>query len=200
MWWKAIWFCLMAVGPTSSKCDLTLGGICGMRPVSDVGECAHTLKPYILRIRSQVTSHVATNRGQTKVDQCPKIPGPRSQGGRIPSCACVCVRHQAVAGTFPQFLFPGGQGPLVATYTEILIGNRDIRMAANIFSPQIKGACPFTNFLDMRFAQCTNATYLLVGTDCVLTAPLTFPLLGVMFRHTLRVSREISLTVPDHQR
>ena len=52
----------------------------------------------------------------------------------------------------------------------------------------------------MHFAWCTNATCLL-ETDCVFTAPLTFPLLGAMFRRTLRVSREISLTVPDdHQR
>ena len=38
-----------------------------------------------------------------------------------------------------------------------------------------------------------------VETDCVFAAPLTFPFMGVKFRHTLRVSREISLTMPDNQ-
>ena len=43
----------------------------------------------------------------------------------------------------------------------------------------------------MHFALCTNASFLLVETVCIFTAQLTFPLLGVMFRHTLR-----ALTVP----
>ena len=29
----------------------------------------------------------------------------------------MCVIDQAVAGTFPQIVLPGGQGPLVATHT-----------------------------------------------------------------------------------
>ena len=41
---------------------------------------------------------------------------------------------------------------------------------------------------------------LLIETGCVFAAPLTFPFLSAMFCHTLRVSRELSLTVPDHQR
>ena len=34
---------------------------------------------------------------------------------------------QAVAGTFPQFVLPGGQGSLVATHTEKLVDNSAIR-------------------------------------------------------------------------
>ena len=71
---------------------------------------------------------------------------------------------------------------------------------ADIFSPQSKVACPYTSFFDVHFAKCTNATYLLVETDCVFTAPRTFPFLSVMFCHTLPISRDISLTVSDHQR
>ena len=52
----------------------------------------------------------------------------------------------------------------------------------------------------MLFTQSSNAAYLLVETDCGFPTPLTFPLMGVQFRHTLRVSREIALTVPDNQR
>ena len=56
--------------------------------------------------------------------------------------------------------------------------------------PQIKVSSPVTNL---------DAAYLLVEANCVFAAPLAFPLLAVMIRHTLRVSRDISLTVPDHQ-
>ena len=37
-------------------------------------------------------------------------------------------------------------------------------------------------------------------TDGVFASPLTFPLVSVQFRHTLRVCREVSLTVSDDQR
>ena len=42
----------------------------------------------------------------------------------------MCVIDQAVAGTFPPFVLPGGQGSLVATHTEKLVGNRTIRRLA----------------------------------------------------------------------
>ena len=40
----------------------------------------------------------------------------------------------------------------------------------------------------------------MVEPNRAFTAPLTFPCLGVILRHTLRISRESSLAVPDHQR
>ena len=39
----------------------------------------------------------------------------------------MCVIDQAVAGAFTQFVFPGGQCPLVAAHTEKVIENRTIR-------------------------------------------------------------------------
>ena len=79
-----------------------------------------------MQIRSQLTSHVASNRGRTQHehDLCPKNFGPISQGGRIPACAWI---DQVVAGSFPQFVLSGGQGPLVTTNTKKLIENRAIR-------------------------------------------------------------------------
>ena len=73
------------------------------------------------------------------------------------------------------------------------------RQAFRTFSTVNPDCQPIHGLLQMFFTQCTNAVYLLVETDCVFATPLTFPCMGVTFRHTLRVSREISLTVPDHQ-
>ena len=41
--------------------------------------------------------------------------------------------------------------------------------------------------------------YFFDETDGVFAAPLTFPLVSIQFRHTLRVCREVSLTVSDNQ-
>ena len=40
----------------------------------------------------------------------------------------------------------------------------------------------------------------LVKRASIITAQFTFPFLGVVFRHTLRICRENPLTVPDDQR
>ena len=44
----------------------------------------------------------------------------------------------------------------------------------------------FTSFFDMLHTQSTDAAHLLVETDSVFAAPLTFPFVGETFRHTLR--------------
>ena len=72
---------------------------------------------------------------------------------------------------------------------------REERQALRTFSAR-KSRLPAPIHELLRHAfheQCTNASHLLVETDCVFTAPRTFPFLGVMFRHTLRVNREMSL-------
>ena len=71
---------------------------------------------------------------------------------------------------------------------------------ANIFSPQIEIAGPLTSFCDKLFPQSTYTAHFFYETDGVFAAPLTFPLVGIQFRHRLRVCREVSLTVSDKQR
>ena len=81
---------------------------------------------YILRIRSQITNHVATNRGQTKLGQCPQIPAPMSQGDQILSC--VCVIDQAVSWDIPTIRVSLVSNALQSQRTtEKLIGISEIR-------------------------------------------------------------------------
>ena len=53
---------------------------------------------------------------------------------------------------------------------------------------------------DVFDSKITNTASLFVKTNCVLIAPLTFPFLGIVLSHTLRVGREVALVVTDDQR
>ena len=46
----------------------------------------------------------------------------------------------------------------------------------------------------------TNTVYFFDEADCIFASQLTFQFLSVQFRFTLRVCREVSLTVSDDQR
>ena len=53
---------------------------------------------------------------------------------------------------------------------------------------------------DVFDSKITNTAGFFVKADCVLIAPLTFPFLGIVLSHTLRVGREVALVVANDQR
>ena len=61
----------------------------------------------------------------------------------------MCVIDQAVARTFPQFVLPGGHGPLVATHTEKMIGNRTIRKKVRFVDGSTNKKVHCTRFLSL---------------------------------------------------
>ena len=85
---------------------------------------AHSLKPLLSHILASVPVTWQQTAGKQHWISVPKF---LRQCHKVIGFLPVCVIDQAVAGTFPQFVLPGGQGPLVATYTEKLIGKRTIR-------------------------------------------------------------------------
>ena len=80
----------------------------------------------ILRVRSQGTSRVATDRGQNLICGTKFL----RQCHKVVKFFHVRVVDQAVPKTFPQFVLPGGQGLLVATFTEGFVWNRSIHKQA----------------------------------------------------------------------
>ena len=52
----------------------------------------------------------------------------------------------------------------------------EVRAACGgLYTVPVKAVCPLTSFVNTHFAWCSDAADLLVQTDCVFAAPLTFP-------------------------
>ena len=65
---------------------------------------------------------------------------------------------------------------------------------------QIQIPCPLMSLSDVLDSKITNTASFFVKTTFVHIAPLTFPFLGIVLSHTLRVGREMTLVVTNDQR
>ena len=80
------------------------------------------------------------------------------------------------------------------------VGREGETSFADTSCTQIQVSCPLMSPSDVCVSKITNTASFFVKTDCVLIEPLTFPFLGIVLSHTLRVGREVALVVTDDQR